>query len=244
MALRTTPRLILLFAVALLCACATTPKVPNARNNYEAGQTALKSQKYEEAIEYFKKVKESYSSPELSAQAELGIADAYFENKGYIEAAAAYEEFRKLHPTHPKVPYALYRLGMCNYREVTGIDTDQTPVKNAVATFEGFLASYPTSEYAAEVKEKLEDCRNKQLAYEVYVGNFYLRTKKYDSAIKRLTEALAKFPGRAHDATLLRLGEAYLRSGEKVRGTETLERMLKEYPQSPLVTEARKELGK
>jgi len=244
MASRTISRLVVLIALTSLCACASTQKTINARDNFNQGEAAFASKKYEQAIEQYKKVKESYASPELTSQAELKIADAYFENKSYIEAASAYEEFRKLHPTNPKAPYALYRLALSHYNEITGIDTDQTPVKNAVAAFESFLAAYPASEYAPEAQEKLADCRKKELAYEVYVGNFYVRTDRYQSAIKRLTEAREKFPGMKQDELLLRLGQAYLGAGDKEKGKATLERMVQEYPLSPFVKEARKALPK
>ena len=186
-------------------------------------------------------MKESYSSPELTSQAELKIADAQFQNKAYIEAAAAYEDFRKLHPTNEKSAYALYRLCLSHYNQITGIDTDQTAVRNTVITMESFLSRYPDSEHAGEVKQKLADCRAKQLEYENYVGNFYLRTGRYPSAIKRLSEALLKFPGSPKlDQTLFYLGKAYFKSGDPAQGKKIFARLAKEFPDSPLNKDASK----
>jgi outer membrane protein assembly factor BamD len=235
-----------LFAIlTLLCACASAPApVKSPESYFKDGESAYASRNYEDAIAQWKKVKESYSSPELTKQAELKIADAHFENKSFIEAAAAYEDFRKLHPGHEKSAYALYRLGLSHYFQITGIDTDQTPVKNAVLTLEGFLNQYPDSAYAAEVKQKLADCRGKQLAYENYVGNFYLRTGKYPSAIKRLSEALVRFPNSPRlDETLFYLGKAYLKSGNTAQGRAMLRRLAAEYPKSPLNKDAEKLSG-
>lgn len=220
---------------SLLCligACATAPApVKTAESYFAEGEAAYASRHYEEAIAQFKKVKESYPDPELSAQAELKIGDAHFDNGAFIEAAAEYESFRKLHPTNEKAPYALYRLGLSNYHQITGIDTDQTAVKNAVHYLEMFLAQYPGSEYAAEARAKLADCRAKELAYENYVGNFYLRTKKYPSAIKRLSEALRRFAGEPGLAdTLFYLEKAYRESGDAARAEEVRTRLAAEYP--------------
>lgn len=228
-------------ALSLLGACASGPApVKTAESYYQEAEAAYAARNFPEAIAQWKKVKESFTSPELSAQAELKIADAHFENKAYIEAAAAYDDFRKLHPTHEKAPYALYRLALSHYNQIEGIDTDQTPVKNAVITLEAFLAQYPDSAHSAEATQKLADCRVKQLAYENYVGNFYLRTKKYPSAIKRLGEALAHFAGVENlDQTLFCLGKAYLKNGDEEKGREVLQRLAAEYPASPLNKEAR-----
>lgn len=234
-----------LFAVlSLVSACASTPDpVKGADTYFKEGEESFASRNFKEAIESFKKVKESDSSPELTTKAELNIADAHFENKEYIEAAAAYEDFKKLHPTHEKVPYAAYRLALSHYHQVSGIDTDQTPVKNAVVTLESFLSQYPRSEYAADAALKLADCRAKQLAYENYVGNFYLRTKKYNSAAKRLSEALVRFPGiPGRDETLFLLGKTYLQMGDREKGREVLARLATEYPASAKNREAA-ELG-
>jgi outer membrane protein assembly factor BamD len=242
MSLRSLLHLATFSLVSLLCACATAPApLKSAESYFKDGEAAYAARNYEEAITDWKKVRESYTSPELTTQAELKIADAHFENKAFIEAAAAYENFRKLHPGHEKSAYALYRLGLSHYFQITGTDTDQTAVKNAVLTLEGFLNLYPDSVYAGEVKQKLADCRAKQLEYENYVGIFYLRTGKYPAAIKRLSEALVRFPNTPKlDQTLFYLGKAYIKSGDSEKGRAILKRLAAEYPQSPLNSDAAK----
>ncbi|GFO68882.1 outer membrane protein assembly factor BamD [Geomonas limicola] len=242
MTLRAYAYLVVCSSLVLLTACAaTTPPPKTAQASFNDGETALAAHRYEVAIAEFKKVRESYSSPELSTQAELKIADAHFDNKAYIEAAAAYDDFRKLHPSNDKLPYAMYRLALSHYNQITGIDTDQTPVKNAVAAFENFLNRYPDSPYAPEARQKLADCKAKQLDYENYVGNFYLRTGKYGSAIKRLNEALLRFANLPKlDQTLFYLAKAYQESGDKEQARKTLKRLETEFPQSPLNREAAK----
>ncbi|GAW67820.1 outer membrane assembly lipoprotein YfiO [Geoanaerobacter pelophilus] len=240
MQLRPLRHLALCSALCLISACASAPApVKSADTYFKEGEAAFAKRNYNEAIESWKKVKESDTAPALTSQAELKIADAHFENKAYIEAAAAYEDFRKLHPTHHQAPYALYRLALSHYQQIAGTDTDQTPVKDAVATLEAFLGQYPRSEYAPELSKKLADCRDKQLAYENYVGNFYLRTEKYQSAIKRLNEALVRFTGLSRlDDTLFYLGKAYLKAGELQQGKVALQRLAAEYPASPRNKEA------
>jgi outer membrane protein assembly factor BamD len=231
----------------LIAGCAGTiaPGSKTADVLFKEGEDYYASGKYEDAIAQWKRVRETYQSPELTALAEIKIADAQFENKSYIEAAAAYEDFRKLHPTNEKASYALYRQAMSYYNQMGKIDTDQTAVKNAVTLFQSFLQQYPKSEYAAEVGEKLENCRLRQLEYEIYVGRFYLRTEKYTAAIKRLEEALTTFPGsRGHDETLYYLGTAYLRNGQKDKARETFTRLFTEFGSSRFIGDARKAMEK
>jgi outer membrane protein assembly factor BamD len=229
----------------ILAGCATTHQPTTPEALFKQGEKLYSGGHYTDAIESWKKAKELTTAPDLVAQADLKIADAQFSNKNYIEAAAGYEDFRKFHPDNEKAPYALYRTGLCYYNQITGIDTDQTPVKNALTMFESFLRNYPASEYAADVKNKIEACRTKQLEYEIYVGRFYYRTGKYQAAINRLEDALVNFPGlKINDETLYYLGRAYLCMGNKAKGEETLNRLMKEYPASSFLPEAMKLLKK
>jgi outer membrane protein assembly factor BamD len=233
------------FLVLAGCATTTTPRGTTPEALLKEGDDLYAIKHYDDAIIRWKKVKESVTAPDIVALADLRIANSLFENKKYIEAAADYENFRKLHPNHENIPFATYRLGLCYFHQITGIDTEQTPVKNAVTLFETYLRQYPSSELEKEVREKLEVCKTKQLQYEIYVGRFYFRTDKYPAAIKRFEEALVVFPkSRIHDETLFYLGRAYLDNGEKPKGKEVLSRLLNEFPSSKFVPKTRKILNK
>ena len=232
---------ILLVTVTLLQSCATPQLNKPPEVMFREGEQSFQEGNYEDAVAEWKRVKESYHSPELSARAEIGIADAYFLNKDFIESAAAYEDFRKLHPSHERAGYALYRQGMSNYNQITRIDTDQMPVKNAQTIFESYIKFYSGGEHTAEVLNKLRDCRDKQLQYEIYVGRFYLKLSKYPAAIARFEEALKNsVDSQRRDELLYYLGRACLESGQKARGREVYGQLFKEFPQSLFVGEANK----
>jgi outer membrane protein assembly factor BamD len=238
--------LILLFAtLTLLSGCASTPVTePTAEQLYAQGESAFQKSRYEEAVNRWKQVKETFPDPELMAKAEIGIANAYFLNLDFIEAGAAYEDFRKLHPTHDLAQFALYRQALSSYNLITGIDTDQTPTKNALTLFESFTKLYPKSEYVSKVQEKITECRGKLAQYEIYVGRFYYRTDAYQAAIGRLEGALANFPDYVgHDETLLYLGQATLEAKQKDKTQTVLTRLIREYPNSKYLGDARKLLA-
>jgi len=230
---------------ALLQGCATTKLTGPPDVLFKEGEQSFKKGNYEDAIAQWKKVKESYQSPELSARAEINIADAYFLNKDYIEAAAAYEDFRKLHPKHERAGYALYRQALSHYNQIHGIDTDQTPVKNALITFQSYLLQYPAGEHTAEVNEKIRDCRDKQLQYEIYVGRFYLKTGKATAAIGRFEAALKAYPELPRcEEVLYYLGLACQDAGQQTKAREVFERLVKEFPSSRFAGYASKAAGK
>ncbi|MDR3580906.1 MAG: outer membrane protein assembly factor BamD [Oryzomonas sp.] len=229
----------------LMQGCSTPPvnKLPDEM--YRDGEQSFQRGRYDDAVANWKKVKESYKSPELSSRAEIGIADAYFLNKDYIEAAAAYEDFRKLHPRHELADYALYRQGLSYFKQINRIDTDQTPVKNALAILESYVKLYPGGAYVQNAQEKIGDCKIKQFRYEIYVGRFYLRTDKYQAAIVRFEEALRNFSGLQHtDELLYYLGAAYGEAGQEKKSREVMDRLVREFPGSVYAADYRKTAGK
>lgn len=233
----------------LLCAssCAMTDKKAKTppETAFRQGEKLYAKEKYEAALEKWRTVKDSNTSPLLKTVTELRIADALYKDENYIEASAEYENFRKLHPKNPKAPYALYMMGICNYQQARKIDTDQAPLIKAVTHFESFLQEYPDSDLTGKVREKLADCRNKQAGYEIYVGRYYYRTDKYNAAIGRLKGSLEKYPkALGNDEALFLLGNAYLRTGERDKAQESLARLVKEYPGSQFTDKAKKLLTK
>jgi outer membrane protein assembly factor BamD len=236
---------LLFISAALLEGCATTKLNGSPDVMFKEGERSFQKGNYEDAIAQWKKVKESYQSTELSTRAEINIADAYFLNKDFIEAAAAYEDFRKLHPSHERAGYALYRQAMSHFNQIHSIDTDQTPVKNALVTFESYVRQYPVGEHLPEVTEKIGACRDRQLQYEIYVGRFYLKTDKYPAAIGRFEEALKTFPELSRrDEVLYYLGRAYQEAGQQPKAREAFERLVKEFPASRFANDAGKAIGK
>jgi outer membrane protein assembly factor BamD len=131
------------------------------------------------------------------------------------------------------------------YKQISGIDTDQTPVKNAVVTFESFVKLYPSSQYAAEGTEMIRDCRDKQLQYEIYVGRFYLKQEKLPAAIARFEGALKAFGDLPRcDEVLYYLGRAYRDAEQVPKARAAFERLLKEYPASLFAPDASEAIGK
>jgi len=211
---------------------------------FKEGEKLYARKKYSAASEKWRTVKEKTTSPLLRTAVEIRLADALFYDEQYIEAAAEYENFRKLHPKNSKAPYALYMYGLSNFKQAEKLDTDQTPVRNAVNIFESFLKEYPDSALAKEVREKLAECRTRQAANEIYVGRFYFRTDRYAAAIGRFREAVEKYPGApVNDEALFLLGSSYLRTGKTDLAKDALNRLVKEYPKSAFSDQAKKLLA-
>ena len=149
---------------------------------------------YEISAEAFKKIKDEFPLSEYTLVAELRTADSYFFNKNYAEAIVLYEEFKKLHPTHPEVPYTIYQLGMCHYKQMRTLDCDQTETEKAIEQFRYLIENFPQSTHSTAARTRMQECLNQLAAHEFYVGDFYFRIKRYKAALGRFQWVLQKYP--------------------------------------------------
>jgi outer membrane protein assembly factor BamD len=160
----------------------------------EEGIKELKKKKYDDAIETFGKLKDRYPYSDQAMLAQIKVADAQFYKKKYEEALQSYKEFEKLHPTNKAVPYAIFRQGMCYFRQRSTIDRDQTFTHKAIEEFRRLIKKFPDSEYVPRAEKYIVQCRKDLAEHEFYVGEFYFRTRRYSSALERFQNLLQEYP--------------------------------------------------
>jgi len=159
------------------------------------GASAFMSEDYKDAVKAYTDLKDWYPFSKYAILAELKIADAHFHLEQYDEAIIAYKSFENLHPRNEAVPYVINQIGLCWFNQIDTIDRDYTPAKNALAQFQRLLDQYPGSEYANKTGENIKICIENIAGHELYVANFYYKTKKYKAALKRYEYIVEYFPG-------------------------------------------------
>lgn len=198
-----------------------------------------KKEKYWRARETFQELKDNYPLSKYSTIAELRIADSYYHDGKYSEAIFHYEDFKKLHPTNPVIPYVVYQIGMAYFDQVLAIDRDQTSTHNAAKQFKYLISRYPSTTYAISAQEKLDICREKLAQHEFYVGHFYFRTKRYNTALYRFNGLLENFPKSSlKDKTYLYIGKTYLSLKNKEKARDAFTYLLQNCPHSKYRSEA------
>ena len=224
-----------------------------AEEDYEAGMDLLKDKAFPEAEKFFRNVKTKYPFSTYAALSDLRIADLKYAQKAWVEAADAYDEFVRLHPTHEEVDYAEFRRALSHYEDAPGdfvlfphaFEKDQRQVVQAVEAFRQFLEKYPNSKYAPDAK-KLLDVANGRLAdHEWYVAEFYYKRRKWAGAAGRYQTIVDKFPGSKHELeALLKLADCYIRLDEKHRARTALQKFIVSHPQDPRRVSAEEQLAK
>lgn len=174
---------------------------------YQRGYEDYQKGYYKRAIQSFQRLREEHPLSPVAILAELGIADAHFSDKEYAEAEMSYTEFINLHPTNENIPYAMYQLGMCHFRQIITIDRDQTETLKAKGAFEKLIARFPRSQFSQLAQDMLRECRKKLCEQELYIAEFYLKIKKNKAALRRLDAMSQEYVGLGFDDKIKKLHE-------------------------------------
>ncbi len=241
----------------LVAACASTgaagggkPKGPE--DDFKKGEDEQKSKNWLEAQKLFENIKTRYPFSRYAALSELRIADLKYEQDRLVEAADAYQQFVKLHPTHDQVDYAAYRIGLCRWKNSpsefflfpASFEKDQIEVRAAVKAYEEFLKAHPDSKYAADARKDLAEARDRLAEHEWYVARFYLKRGHWPGVAIRLESLIKDYPGTSHEPeALLMLANAYLEMKERFRAQQALQQLIVKHPKDPRRAEAEKLLA-
>ncbi len=185
----------ILFTI-LLSSCSSIYKIDErtATELSEEGNKAFKNENYRDAIKAFEKLCDWYPYNNLKVDAEFKIAESYYKLKEYDDAIDSYEKFEELHPKNEKIPYILYQISMCSYEQIDSEDRDQAATKKALNTFTRLKKEHPGNELAEKAEKKIKVCLSSLAAHELYVGEFYLKTKHYKGALNRFNNLLKDYP--------------------------------------------------
>ena len=252
-------KLLTLGVFALLAAggCATSQAIKTAESPaeklYLIGEKRYENQDYSGAIERWNNLRNNYPYSRFAVRADLRIADAYFGKQEWSTAAEQYRSFVKLHPEHPKVPYARFRVGKSVYKKMPknwffqppAYERDLSSTESAVQELQRFLRRFPKSKYAPKARKMLREAKRRLADHEMYVANFYLDRKNARGAMMRLKYLLNNYSGLGLDAkALYLLAVSYLQLGDVKKARTALDDLIEYHPDSKYADKAKQYIDK
>jgi outer membrane protein assembly factor BamD len=242
--------IILIFLLVIACYCSNAcsyfkgkkPPIPAApaEELYSKGMDLYRKSDFLSAFDNFQQCRTRYPLSDLGMKSELKMADCLYYQKQYETAFTKYQEFSRLHPRYKFIDYVYFQMGMSYYKRVCESDRDQTFSQEAVKNFENLIRLFPSSHYIPSARQKIEKCKKKMAAHILYIANYYSRTKAYNSALNRYREALQDYRDyiASPDQLMFQIGKLYLRADLPDNARDQFIELVKEYPKSPLATEA------
>ncbi len=163
------------------------PLIEKSMDELKKGlEQALKAKDIPAALKYLDAMRIVCTDHEQVKEILLQMADLYYQQEEFTKAERAYNEFILLYPGAARCDYAHYKAVECGFKLTKEPDRDQTKTQEVLALAEQFITDHAKSEFLPSVTKLATDCREKLLASDTNVFNFYLKNKNYKAAHKRL----------------------------------------------------------
>lgn len=239
--------------------CTTTSSPPEdmdyadeAEYIYRQGEDALERGRYVDATERFDQVRSEYPYSRWAADANLGLADAYFEQGQYASAVQQYRGFVDLYPRHDKLEYARWRVALAFYEQMPSDffvlppshERDLSTTRDAVRELQIFLREHGDSEFADRAQQKWHEAISRLANHEYYVAEHYLDENNPAAAIRRLQHLLENYSAAGLNAeAMFLMGQAYVQAGEPDQARAVWSDVVEHHSGHPRAEDAREGLN-
>ena len=132
----------------------------------------------------------------------------------YQEAVLNLERFIRIYPASPYISYAHYLIAISYYEQILDEDKDIQPLLVSKKKIEVYLERFPDTDYAIDLKFKLDLIINQLAAKELLIARYYIKNEKWIPAINRLKTIVEKYDKTIFiEEALHRLVEIYYKIG-------------------------------
>ena len=198
-----------------LTACSSGPALPEGEL-YKEASLALEDESYTTAISSYKKLLEEYPFSDKAEIASINIAFAHYLNDEYSEAIVAFNDFERLYPVSPLLPFVSYTIGMCWLDQARDGERDPTPSDQALRQFRKVENEFPNTIYADLAAFRQKEARENLAAHELVVGDYYRDRKRTDAALGRYRYVIKEYPATENAARAqARIQEIQLASAQE-----------------------------
>ena len=154
--------------------------------NLELGDAIVAAKKFNEAEILFPQSK-------WAPRASLMSAYSYYSQEYFSNAIGELERFLETYPSHERVGYAYYLLGICYYDQIVDEKRDLKVIEDAKKNFEKVIKDYPKSDFALDSEYKLELIEEILASKEMYLARYYIEREKWIPAINRYKKVLENY---------------------------------------------------
>ena len=186
----------------------------------------------------------TYDTSEYLAKAKLAIADSWMReggSNGMAQAEAEYKDFILFYPTMEEAAEAQQKVCMIHYKQMEKPDRDDRHAFKSEEECRALLTQFPNSKFAPQTQQLLRNIQEVLAEKEFRVGSFYNAKGSNPAASNRLQNVADQWPLYSKaDMDLWLLADSYAKMGPrfKVKAGQSYQRLVRDYPLSPLAKQA------
>src|SRR5467141_2370989 len=185
----------------------------------------------------------THPDSEYLADAKLAIADSFYKEGGtanLTQAIQAYKDFGIFFPMLQKAAYAQLQVAMTHYKQMEKPDRDRTHARAAEDEFQTFLSKYASDPLAPKAEQHLREVQELLAEGDFRIGYYYFVKEDKKAAESRLRAIVNRYPLYSKsDQALWMLGNIWQSTAKKELAAPYYARIVRNYPLSPLVPEAK-----
>jgi outer membrane protein assembly factor BamD len=181
---------------------------------YKEAIVAMNNGDYFYAAKKFSEAEAILPKIDFSAKASLMSSYCLYLINFYTEATAGLNRFINQYTADKNIAYAHYLIAITLYEQILDVKKDIKPLIESKKKIQFFIQNFPDTEYAMDLKFKLDLVNNQLSAKEMYIAKYYITTQKWIPAINRLKVIVDEYSETIFiEEALHRLVEVYYKVG-------------------------------
>jgi outer membrane assembly lipoprotein YfiO len=128
---------------------------------------------YSVARDSFSSLKDRYPLGAYATFAEVKLADTYYFNREFNEAAKSYESFLKNFPGHVNSPYVKLQAARSHIASSRGGGRDRQPLERGLALYDELIKEHPDTAYAELARAERMPVVEQLASYDSEIIEFY-----------------------------------------------------------------------
>ena len=160
---------------------------------YEEGLAALEDKDGLTAAKKFSEAELLFPQSKWAPRASLMAAYSYYSYDYYPDAIYELERFLKTYPDHPSTDYAYYLLGISYYDQIVDETKDLGAISKSKKYFEFVVNNFPNTDYAIDLKFKLDLIQEVLASKEMYLARYYFDKEKWIPSINRFKNVIENY---------------------------------------------------
>ncbi len=220
----------ILFLLLFSCSHVRISKDMLVEEKMRIGNEYFENEKFHKAIPYYLEVVLDRKSG-FTSEAQLKLADSYFNQNKFLDARFEYEEMIRLFKNYEGIEKAYFRIGICYFEESMSAHYTQEETELALNTFRSFIEKFPLSERKPLAFEYVAKCEQKFAEKKYYNGYAYYKLFDYSSALMYFNEVVSLGMTNEIDRkSLYYSAKIYIRRTNKPMAELVMEKLTVKYP--------------